>query len=588
MTSLGSELPAVPGLFERLVDPQRWLPALLEFLVWFAVPTVLVLVMVGIGFLVVGRGRGLVIMVHAAVAGALILVASVTIANIFFPIPRQASVFVVVAGLSSFVYGIRQRGAVRSDVLNLVGVSAAGSGLYRLRMGSTVGYDTFLYHGPVVEWMAREPVPLGLALVHQRLGNSNGLMLLMGAFQSPFGDWSHHALVEASVVALGFTMLAACFQTARAAGDGWAASFSLGLLIAGALYFAFASHEPGNDHAVAYILIGATCFAVLAARDATRHDPRFLGILLLATTFALVQKTSSLPAMILLLGLLWARDDWGGRIAALRVIRPSLALALGTIAVTTVRNFITTGCLAFPLGPSCLDVPWGVGRAAAEATLQGDRSWARNWGAGPLSAAGDFSWIHDWSSTYASSAAVRVVLVAAVVWFLTSMIAPVRHERERPPAIIFLFILVGGILWFIGAPDPRFGLHLHLVVAALLLRRGVGWAVGETRPLPTSHVRPFSISASLLLIAVVIVAGRLVQSGRTLPFASSTPADASEPLVTRSVAILEGIEAPPWEYFVRVGSDQCGAAFPCAPVALPDHVVVDSTGRRLRFERSID
>jgi hypothetical protein len=586
MVSAGETLPVVPGFLERLADPERWLPAVVEVLVWFSVPTIMVLVMAGIGFLVVRGGNSPSTVVHAAVAGALLLIAAVTATNFFIPLPRLTSVVVAVIGLAVFAREIRRRGVARTDLMNLSGVLAGGSALYRLRMGSTVGYDTFLYHGPVVEWLAREPLPQGLALLHRRLGNGNGLMLLMGAFRSPLGDWSHHALVEAAVVGLGFAALAACLGAAREARDAWASAFSLALAAVGALYFMIASHEPGNDHAVAYILIAATAFAVRAVREGVRCEPQVFGGLLLLVTFAFVQKSTAMPSILLLLALLWMRRDWSARLDIVRSNMPSALLVLAVGALTTARTFVATGCLAFPLAPSCVGVSWGTGREGAAEALIGDRSWARNWGAGPVTSTWDTSWITGWSSTYFASAAVRVVVIGGVVGAIASVIGPRGKASTRPPSIIILYVATGGALWFIGAPDPRFALHLHLVVAALLLAPAARLALKTAASRVTRASVPARTGTALMLVALAIVSGRLVYSGRTLPFESSTTADASQPLMTRALQTVDGNSS--WEYFIRVDSDQCGAAFPCAPGELPSDLLIDPTGRRLRFERAGD
>jgi hypothetical protein len=586
MASAGEALPAVPGFLERLADPQRWLPAVVEILVWFTAPTVIVLALAGVGFLVVRRGESLSALVHAATAGALLLIAAVTAANFFIPIPRLTSVLVVIIGLSAFARETRRRGFMRADLVNLIGALAGGSALYRLRMGSTVGYDTFLYHGPVVEWLSREPLPQGLALLHSRFGFSNGLLLLMGAFRSPFGDWSHHALVEAAVVALGFAALAACFTTARQRGDAWSASFAAGSLLVGATFLALAPHEPGNDLAVTFTLLAATASASLVARNRLSTDDGALSLVLMLVVFAIVQKSSALSASVLLLGLLSARSRRSDLLTVVRSVRWETFFATGVLALVSARTMIATGCLVYPFGSTCLDAAWATGRAAATLESRGIRSWARNWGSGPVTTTWDMTWVPDWVAVYVTTAQVRVILLSSVIGLLVMLLRATEPGLGGPPSVITVYVVIGGALWFIGAPDPRFALHLHLAVAAILLVPTMAWALGASASRVAVATMPLRASTALLLVALVIVSGRLAYSGRTLPFASSTTADASEPLVTRTLQTRD--ENSSWEYFVRAGSDQCGAAFPCAQAELPGDVLIDPTGRRLRFERTGD
>ncbi len=586
MASAGEALPVVPGFLERLTDLQRWLPAVVEVLVWFSVPTIIVLVMAGIGFLIVRRGNSPSTVVHAALAGALFLIAAVTAANFFIPLPRVTSVVVAVIGLALFAREIRRRGVARTDLMNLIAALAGGSALYRLRMGSTVGYDTFLYHGPVVEWLAREPLPQGLALFHSRFGFSNGLLLLMGAFRSPLGDWSHHALVEAAIVALGFSALAVCFSAARQRQDSWTASFAAASVVVGAAYLSLASHEPGNDLAVAFTLLAATAFASLVARERVNTYSETLSLLAMLIVFAIVQKSSALSAMVLLgyiLGAQSRRPDLG---ALVRSVRSGLLFAAGVLALVTARTMIATGCLAYPLGPTCVDAAWAIGRGAAAEESQGIRSWARNWGSGPATTTWDMTWVPDWASLYITTVQVRVVLISALVGLMVMLLRCSESTLGGPPLAITTYLTIGGTLWFLGAPDPRFALDLHLTVAAIFLAPAAAWVLGMTAPRVVQSGMSLRASTALLLVALAIVSGRLVYSGRTLPFASSTTADASDPLVTLTLRTRD--ENSPWEYFVRVGSDQCGAAFPCAQAELPSDLLVDPTGRRLRFERTGD
>lgn len=580
--SVSEAVPEFPSFIERIVDPTRWIPAVVELAVWFAVPTVLVLVLVGVGSAVVRAGPDLLGVVHSATAGALILVSAVTLVNLLMPVPKSVSLVVIPMGLWAFVRSVRRDGS-RGDVLLLVAVLAAGSALYRLRMGSTVGYDVFLYHGPVLEWMAREPLPQGLGLFHGRFGFSNGLLLLMGALRSPFGDWSHHALVEAAVVALGFAVLMACFQLARRTGDRWLASFASGAALVSAIALASSFHEPGNDLAVTFTLLGATAVAGLAARATQEDGPRILAALVTMVAFAFAQKSSAAAAVVLLLVLLKMRPSLSTTVELLRRGGVSIALAVVTVALITTRTFVATGCLVYPFGPSCWDVPWGVGRAATSDESQGIRAWARNSGAGPQTSATDFSWLTDWFAYYVTTTPARIIIGAFVIWSVAALRAR-SAARDRWRGVIVGYLVVGGLVWFVSAPAPRFALHLHLAVAAALLARPIARFLES--PLSDARLRRdrARIASALLVAAGVVVTGQLVHAGRTLPFTSSTSADAAEPLVTHSLD-AQGTPGGSWEYLVRVGGDQCGAAFPCAPAVIRQDLLVDSSSFRLRFLR---
>jgi len=166
------------------------------------------------------------------------------------------------------------------------------------------------------------------------------------------------------------------------------------------------------------------------------------------------------------------------------------------------RNLVVSGCLAYPVSWTCLSVPWEASQFAAD-----DAMWIKAWARAPktgLDHLSGWAWIPIWferTKWFLISWAAMAVFGLA----LATAIGRVRPDRPVPSGQILVFTVyaVGAsVIWFLAAPEPRFGIG-HLLALALL--PGL-WLVATGRPafirIPAPHWMPMLLLTLPLVIAV--------------------------------------------------------------------------------------
>lgn len=605
-------------LLDRLVL-DRVLLAGVEIVVWLVAPAIILLLLAGLGGWTVRagavrRGEGLLALAWAAVSGAVLVIGVVAGLNLLVPVPRWSPVVVVVLGAAGLSLTARRLALTSRVLLRFGAVMGAITGLYRLGF-SPLTYDAFLYHGVIVEWLGREALPQGFGLLHSRFAFNPGLVLLMPAFRSSGTDWTHHVLVELAVVGLAMVVLIALLDAARARRDVPLASLLVALVGAGALFLVLRQRGPGTDLAVAFTLVAAAAVAAAILRgSATSTGPAaerspseragLFALLGMLAAFAILQKVSAAAVLVLLLAPILARQAsaTGPTVGAaahadrtLPFVLPSLVLALVAGVLHTVRTFVISGCLAYPVAATCIERPWAIGAEVASAESASIRSWARDRsGAHPELL--DTAWLGDWVARYVRDETFIVLAVGVAFGLLGLLLRlrwPIRDAVAvdgRRDGLLWASVSVSAVLWAASAPAPRFGIHLHLVAAALLAAPATAWALGRVAGRTgaagrsTSSVgRPSGMAVGGVLagLGVVGVLGvGMIAEGRQLPVSGAVP----HPMRTFAMPTVGAADG--WDYLAPVGSDQCGDAFPCAPSECD--LVVDVSGQRLVFMRAAD
>lgn len=571
-------------------------PAVASGATWVAIPVIFLLTLSGFGSWAVRDSRGVDGLAMSSLAGALTVMSGFGLLHMFTAVPRSVTVPLVLTG---FVLFLRQRSRrhldapslawALSSTLLIVAAYRVAALPHRTGRKPRLHYDALLYHGGLVEWFDQSPLPFGLGLLHSRFGFNPGITQLMAAFRAPSGSWSHHLIVEVLVVAIALLLTLRAFFAARDSSDLRGAGFILGLLIFSLGFLVMTAPRAGTDLAAAVTAIAAVAAAVIVSghRDPERAEA-WLGILLMLVALAIVQKTSMI-AVVMLLAAPFSqastvrRDAWSHSAVW---IPASLAGACG--AIWLARSFVISGCFAYPVGISCSNVIWGVGASAAEAESRVIRSWARTGTTSDSVAVLEMSWLTDWLSSYLSGyslALVGLVFVGLLVRLFSVTFLRTSPKPQMPVhgRILTSYVITTFVIWFFGAPDPRFAIHLHIILAALLASpalTAVVAAANKTAPdlsrtLSTKTFLSFAVVACSMTIALLEVI-----DGSTFPVSGVANVDYSvysAPVVSSSADTQTNTET--WQFLVPENGDQCGNAVPCSPTQRVFDVSI--TGRRV-------
>ena len=285
--------------------------------------------------------------------------------------------------------------------------------------------------------------------------------------------------------------------------------------------------SPGNDLPGALLLVYAF-WAFLRIFEGDGDKEAWLLQLLVTGALAVMTKVATAPVLLLLpvaAYVVIARDRRPVRDLA----RNPILLCLVTVgAAWVVTGLISSGCIAFPAGSTCIAaLPWTppLQDIADFATLV--TAWARLPNAHVWEAAHGWAWLKDWpgmmlarrifipgmSWSLAVAAGIGLALALAERLTLKSR----RQDRSFGPGpfVIGYAIVIaclGNLFWFLAAPDPRFGIGFLLALPALVIAAG-------TRALAADGaIIRLVVNRTVLMGFVFVCAGLFLLHHRTTAF----------------------------------------------------------------------
>ena len=448
----------------------------------------------------------------------------------------------------------------------------------------TSDYDAGLYHLQSVKWINESRLPQGLANLHGRFGfnslwfsieamlqvpseTSQRPFILNGILFSLYGFAIVAALVEAvsKRVTLSNTFLIATTpawidMTKRGYIGSLSPNFPIILLTFWLIALSIQALESEQDWwsceiAALWLAFFAITIKTLGA---------FL-LLLPAGTLAwnLYQRRKHLPRSGL------KKLPFAGCVAVL-------------LGVWMLRGVMLSGCIAYPTRAGCFpSAPWAVPVSAVENEAIWIQSWARQPQAPPEQVLANWNWLGPWWDQFKSTRIVQEAMSLVGIGFVLWVIGTRKHNARQgliAGGLPILAILAGIMLWFLIAPDVRFGEGYIRSLGVLFFSNGFH---------RLSTLRPSAERISVL--ALIIAIGLMIYPRADLYFDMMTRQPVS--FSYSSIPIVEVKEN--WtDEGVRVLSpvagDQCwNAELPCTPYFDSRlHIVLDQAGRPQSFQAS--
>jgi hypothetical protein len=351
--------------------------------------------------------------------------------------------------------------------------------------GPCTNFDSGMYHIGAVRWAVTYPIIPGLANLHDRLGfNNSGLLYAAMTGIGPWFGKSNHLANGLLVFVLMIQVVVSGFRLiwSNLAGMG-PCLFDL-LLVVPVVTVVVAGNisSLSTDVAPAAVLFvaGSGLHKWLTARGRSVEDDAY-GLLLLAPLFCLavcLKATAIIFSSVTLVVTAWL--VWRGPSSAIK--RQALWCA-GTLSVLLcvpwmLRGVVLTGYPLFPSRIGGLPVEWRVPTELAEAQAAWVTVFARQ------SLAPGLAWLRPWLWTMMHgeklfSFLFWVLLPSALALAASAVyLAAVRRGESNWKDTargwgLALPILAGIAFWFLRLPDPRFGLHLFWMAAAMAVAQSV-------------------------------------------------------------------------------------------------------------------
>jgi hypothetical protein len=366
----------------------------------------------------------------------------------------------VLRRLSSFRAHPRFAAAVALLTVAVVLIVAA-------RSAQPVGwYDTLLYHLQVVKWARTYAAVPGIANLHYRLAYNNSVHLF-AALTDVF--WTGRAAHIAngflvSVVAVQFltVVLRPLHRHARLRA-GYC------LLVLPYIFERIATNEVASlssdlplNFMCAVIVLELVSWDSRAGR---RSDLRVA----LAVALASVATTTKLggAGMLVVSGLvaLFALHTQGRSVPrALGLLALPVLVLIGYLA----RQSVLSGWLLFPAPIGNLHLPWSLPEAETLDQFRWIQSWARIAKREPAEVLdhGMWHWFEVWFPRFASRREFIVLLVAGALAIYRLAQSKAKQLRWHTAALAASVLSL--VVWFRGAPDPRFGAGFFWALLAVI------------------------------------------------------------------------------------------------------------------------
>lgn len=409
------------------------------------------------------------------------LISLTIVLNLFMPIHAEVAAIVLGIGIGIFVTRLsKYSGLIRQPVW----LAAGALWLFAVTTAApahAINGDSGFYHIPTIRWIAMAIQPLGVANFFTRLGYNSTwfpLSALFAQVSSPDTGIFVALATETLVSLFGIAVLYALHDLIH---NGIARLESLFLMICAlagvTAIFVENISSASTDLPVLILALILVYVALRAVTNPTAYGYNLWVMWVLALFIISIKVSSSpivlMPLLMLVLGLRanWIpRPEWRG----LGIVTVGTAAIL--VVPWIVRGILTSGCFLFPLAQSCIwSLPWAVTPRAAFLEALWIASWARTPREQPAVVLANWNWLGPWFVRTVLSQNFLIPFGAFLLGVV--LLALTRGRRRAFPVgvvvIVLSVMLVGGIYWFLTAPDLRFGVSWFWVTGLLVLTLGV-------------------------------------------------------------------------------------------------------------------
>lgn len=359
-------------------------------------------------------------------------------------------------------------------------------------------YDTGLYHYPLTRWLSAYGTVRGLALIHFRFGFSSSWFALAAPFDFGVLQGRIAALLGGMAIFLclsHFALALTRIWQRRGERADWFVVGGYAFILSICFSWAFeVSLSPDVPVWILTLLVG--WLMLLSDRDENSSQTRVslspIVVLLVAVcTMSLKPSAAPIVAVAGLFYLFQSSSPW--------VARLGYAVLAGLIAVPVIAaNLTSSGCPVYPNPAFCMDVPWGVGKAAARVITNDIGDWGR-WRDVPTASGAmpSGSWIMSWISQ-----PDKLVLISFCGVCLIGFVLARGWRGGRSVLWVLGLALFGTAFLLMNAPNPRFGIGYFALYPALLLA-AIGPVLVNTVP---GKLRSPRRESAALIYALVIIA----------------------------------------------------------------------------------
>ncbi|MCI0606224.1 hypothetical protein L0156_24825 [bacterium] len=356
--------------------------------------------------------------------------------------------------------------------------------------------DSALYHIQSIRWINENPVPLGLANLHQRFGFNTLWFPFAGILTLPVSGMQEVNYFSASAMLIylfGIAVAQAIHVLRKESGIAPQHLFLLlsVLVIIGNVVRRNIS-SPSPDLPVVLLCLLSVYFG-LEALHAGKDRTFSCFQLVIFALFAVMIKFSAVPLMLIPLTLLIIRRVQRISLSWRKLLGYCLIFGGVIVVIWLSRGVALSGCLAFPVAQTCSEkLSWSIPRWMAKNEWIWDRATARTLIVPVVSG---WDWLSPWFVLLVRSidfVLPMILILAAVLLFLKRDFASQGLWFSLPLLIALLF-------WFFTAPDLRFAAGYFWSLSILMLSLAIEKHLKGTR-----SIIKIVIPITVLILAVIL------------------------------------------------------------------------------------
>ena len=380
--------------------------------------------------------------------------------NLFFPL-KIFTLFIFIVGLLLFIFAIRNKiYNINFSRIFILITLISFIGFYN---GNNV--DSPMYHLQIIKWLTENKINLGLINLEMRFGNNSSWHSILALMDVNLGKWSIKYYISSVFLAviIAQSLEYKLFNLS---------SLFLFLSVTYLLLFSYLHpfnngiilNHLGNPETdiVAMLLFIFSFYLFLVLMDDNFKNNELIDLFFIVSFLAITTKLSNITLVILIIFILVKNKKY-------KVFKLSNYIILFTGVLWTLRSFLLSGCLLFPVKITCLNTLWLKDPNKIEFFSNIIMGYARDTRLRDNYLNFEYiiksnQWLGPWFQDYFLNTSLLKITSFVIILCLFVFIILLYFKRSLFKKntfnqyffLILIFFLITIYLWF-KAPEIRFG-----------------------------------------------------------------------------------------------------------------------------------
>lgn len=380
--------------------------------------------------------------------------------NLFFPL-KIFTLFIFIVGLLLFIFAIRNKiYNINFSRIFILITLISFIGFYN---GNNV--DSPMYHLQIIKWLTENKINLGLINLEMRFGNNSSWHSILALMDVNLGKWSIKYYISSVFLAviIAQSLEYKLFNLS---------SLFLFLSVTYLLLFSYLHpfnngiilNHLGNPETdiVAMLLFIFSFYLFLVLMDDNFKNNELIDLFFIVSFLAITTKLSNITLVILIIFILVKNKKY-------KVFKLSNYIILFTGVLWTLRSFLLSGCLLFPVKITCLNTLWLKDPNKIEFFSNIIMGYARDTRLRDNYLNFEYiiksnQWLGPWFQDYFLNTSLLKITSFIIILCLFAFLILLYFKRSLFKKntfnqyffLILIFFLITIYLWF-KAPEIRFG-----------------------------------------------------------------------------------------------------------------------------------